>query len=151
MINAFLDEAGTHDGCPVVTVAGFYGNQNQWTIFRRKWRPHSVGFHALACDERFPDLCAAIEASQINGLFVGESCMAAVDSAKKSDSIELHTADFVSHCASSHDKPWLQRLFDANRLKHGHIGERQLQAVAPELTSLVKKAKHQRLKAKRAR
>ena len=43
----------------------------------------------------------------------GEFCIASVTGAKKSDFIELHPGDFVSHCASSYDKPPLQRLFDA--------------------------------------
>lgn len=214
MLNAFLDEAGTHDAGVCVTVAGFYGSDEQWISFRNLWKPLAKGFHALNCEERYADLCAAIQASQIHGIFAtlwkadynalatehmksfmgnpyaicafmcvmsicqeantatsfvleqgqpnlrfvqrilqhmmdsGELCIAAVKTAKKTDFIELHPADFVSHCASSYEKPWLQKLFDAGLLKHGHVGKEQLRNVAPFASVLVKKAKDQRLKAK---
>lgn len=217
-LTAYLDEAGTHAQCPVVTVAGFYGNKEQWTAFRKLWKPHSVDFHAKDCGSRYPSLCAAIEKSEINGIFItlgkrtykamatehmkshlgnpyaicafecvllicrevncptsfvlergqpnfafvdkllldmldaGDNCIASITPAKKTDGfIELHAADFVSYCASSNDKPWLQRLFDAHRLKHGHIREKQLEAIGPELAELIKKARRERLKAKRRR
>jgi hypothetical protein len=169
VLDAFLDEAGTDASSPVVTVAGFYGNKEQWATFRELWKPHSSGFHAKDADRRFPYLCSAIEASRINGIFItlgkriyasfatehmkshmgnayaicafecvlsicremntptsfvlergqpnfgfvqklllemldaGDNCIASVTPAKKADFIELHTADFVSHCASSND------------------------------------------------
>jgi predicted transcriptional regulator len=80
-------------------------------------------------------------------------CVASVTSAKKSDFIELHPADFVSHCASSYleHKPWLERLCAAGRLSHGHIDEQMLKNAAPEVTAIVKKARSQRLRAKRSR
>lgn len=68
--DAFLDEAGTHAGAPVVTVAGFYGNKKQWALFRELWGPSSSDFHAKNSERRFPELCAAIEKSEINGIFV---------------------------------------------------------------------------------
>jgi hypothetical protein len=217
MFDAFLDEAGTNEGCPVVTVAGFYASQDQWAAFRQIWKPHSQGFHALHSDDRFPALCRAITESGVKGLFVtvgkatyrrlatdhmksfmgnayavcafmcamsicrevnaptsfvleqgqpnldfvkrileamidaGDPCVAAVASARKEQFIELHPADFIAHCGSSHDKPWLQKLFDVDCLKHGHIGEKELMKLAPEITAIVKNAKNERLKAKRNR
>jgi hypothetical protein len=215
--DAYLDEAGTDAASSLVTVAGFYGNKEQWLVFRELWKPHSSGFHAKSCDERFPNLCDAIEKSEIDGIFItlekrtykamatehmksrlgnpyalcafqcvltictevkaptafvlehgqpnlpfvrslleymmdsGQFCIAAVTGARKGDFIELHPADFVSHCASSHDTKWLQRLFDSHRLTHGHIGEKQLDGIGPELTALIKRAQRERLKAKKAR
>ena len=79
----------------------------------------------------------------------GEYCLASVASAKKANFIELHAADFVSHCASSHEKPPLQRLFNAGLLKHGHVTEQILRDTGPSVTAIVKKAKYERLMAKR--
>jgi hypothetical protein len=217
VLDAFLDEAGTNKQCPCVTVAGFYGNRDQWKIFRDLWRPRSEGFHALRHEDRFPDLCSAIEASRINGIWVtlwkkdyeqfatehmksfmgnpyaicafmcvmeicgrvklpiaivleqgqpnlpfvrgilesmmdaGELCISSVTPAMKKDFIELHPADFASHCGSTYDKPPLQRLMDAGRLLHGHVTKDMLKDIAPQLTAMVKKARYERLKAKRGR
>lgn len=38
VIRAFLDESGTHDGSPVVTVAGYFARHMTWKIFTRDWR-----------------------------------------------------------------------------------------------------------------
>lgn len=215
--NAFLDEAGTHAGAPVVTVAGFYGNKEQWALFRESWGPFSLDFHAKNSEHRFPELCAAIEKSGINGIFVtigkisyktsatervksrlgntyalcafmcamkicdevqaptsfvfergqpnfsfvqkilldmldaGNTCIASVTPAKKTDFIELHAADFISHCASAYEKPWLQRLFDSHRLKHAHIESQNLQDAGIALDELMKKARWERRKAKESR
>jgi hypothetical protein len=217
VLSAFLDESGTDDKSKIVSVAGFYGNADQWRDFRNQWKPHSDGFHALKCSDRFTSLCAAIEASRIHGIVItlskaryrelatdhmksfmgnpyalcsficamqiceqtnaptsfvfergqpnfdfverilgfmmdsGEFCIAAVAGANKADFIELHPADFASHCASSGDKPPLQRLFDAHLLGHGHIGEQQLKNVAPYATKIVNQAKKERLRAKKNR
>ena len=69
VLTAFLDEAGTHVGCPVVTVAGFYGNKAQWETFRTFWGPHCADFHAKDCEQKYPELFLAIEKSGINGIF----------------------------------------------------------------------------------
>lgn len=78
----------------------------------------------------------------------GDFSITSVTGAKKTDFIELHAADFASHCASTNDKPPLQRLFDARLLKHGHITEQMLKDVGPAATEVVRKARHERLKAK---
>jgi hypothetical protein len=214
--DAFLDEAGTHAGAPVVTMAGFYGSKEQWALFRELWEPFSLDFHAKNSERLFPELCTAIEKSEINGIFVtigkvaykasatervkshlgntyalcaficamkicdevrtpisfvfehgqpnlsfvqkvlldmlnaGNSCIAAVTPAKKTDFIELHAADFISHCASAYEKPWLQRLIDSRRLKHAHIGKQHLEITGVELEELMRKARWERRKAKRA-
>lgn len=51
MIEAYLDESGTHRGAPLVVVAGFIGDRKVWKSFVREWRVHlkNVGisyFHA---------------------------------------------------------------------------------------------------------
>jgi hypothetical protein len=70
VLTAYLDEAGTHAGCPVVTVAGYYGNVEQWQAFRELWKPHSCGFHAKDGDRKYPDIFDAIAKSEINGVFL---------------------------------------------------------------------------------
>ena len=218
VLTAFLDESGTHDKGVCVTVAGFYGNDDQWKMFREFWKPDSDGFHALNSTSRFSKLCEVIEASKIHGIFTtiwkanyrelateqmrssignpyavcaflcamqiceevnnelisivyeqgqpnfefvkrildamsdaGDCSIGSVTSAKKSDYIELHAADFVSHCSSSHEKPPLQRLFDAGLLKHGHVTTQMLTEIGPMLMRIMKRARHERLKAKRQR
>jgi hypothetical protein len=81
----------------------------------------------------------------------GEWCSAAVASAKKSDFIELHAADFLSHIASSHDVAWMQRLFDAGRLMHGHVTEQLLKDTSPQITELINRARRARREAKNTR
>ena len=70
VFSAFLDESGTGDKSPIVTVAGFYGDKEKWATFRELWEPHSFGFHARYSDSCFEKLCSAIEVSTINGIFV---------------------------------------------------------------------------------
>jgi hypothetical protein len=217
VLTAFLDESGTHAGCPVVTVAGFYGNKKHWAAFRKAWGPYSSGFHAKDGDAKYARLFGAIEISGVNGLYItlgkatyrqnstpqmlsragneysmcafqcvlsickavasptafvleqgqpnlefvlktllymldsGDTCISSVTPGQKSDFIELHPADFVSHLASSNDKPWLQKLMDIHRLKHGHIGAKSLADIGPELKAIIAKAKRERIKAKRQR
>ena len=217
MFQAFLDESGTHPETPVLSVGGFYGGPEQWQTFRDLWKPTSQGFHAKDSTRLFPDLCSAIEKSNVNGvlLTIGkrvykayatdhlktalgnpysicaflcaitickrlnsqpvsivleegqpnlsfvtailegmmahekEWSIAAVEIAKKSDFIELHTADFLSHIASSHDLGWMQRLFEADRLEHGHVTEKMLQGASPQVTALFSRARAARKEAKK--
>lgn len=74
--------------------------------------------------------------------------IASVASAKKSDFIELHAADFVAHIASSYDVPWMQQLFDSGRLKHGHLTEQNIVESVPQITEIVRRSKIERKKAK---
>ena len=64
---AYLDESGTHDGSPILTVAAYYGTREQWDAFISKWK-HG---HFHACEARFDklkqDLVDAIDASEIEG------------------------------------------------------------------------------------
>jgi len=69
----------------------------------------------------------------------GDLRVAGVASARKDDFIELHTADFLSHIASTHDVPWLNRLFDAERLAHAHVTEKIIRESCPEITRLFQK------------
>jgi hypothetical protein len=68
VLTAFVDESGTDDRSICVSVAGFYGNREQWQEFRKLWKPYSANFHALNSSDRFPAICDAIESSQIHGL-----------------------------------------------------------------------------------
>jgi hypothetical protein len=69
---AYLDESGTHDGSPILAVAGYFGTQDQWNVFLHKWE--HADFHA--CESRFdeskPELADAIDESGIKG---GEVCI----------------------------------------------------------------------------
>jgi len=214
-LRAFLDESGTHPETPVLSVAGFYGDKEQWDIFRREWLPYSDGFHAKKSDGLFPHLFAAINASKVSGVLVtigkknyyeyanahlktavgnpysicaflcalhicgkvqdqptafvleegqpnlgfvkeilesfmstGRAPISAVASARKADFIELHAADFVSHIASAHEKEWMQKLFDADRLEHGHVTKELLAENSPRVTELFRQARHARNKLK---
>ena len=71
-----------------------------------------------------------------------ERCIGSVAIAKKSEFIELHTADFVSHICSSYDKPWMGVLFELEILEHGHLTKEQLEEASLKVTALfqVKKA-----------
>jgi len=217
VLTAFLDESGTHAGCPAVTVAGFYGNKDQWELFRAVWGPHSFGFHAKDGASKYAELFGAIEASGINGIYFpldkaiyrqnstpqmlsragneysmcafqcvlsickevgvptafvfeqgqpnlnfvletllymldsGGTCISSITPAKKSDFIELHPADFVSHLASSNDNPWLQKLMDIHKLKRGHIKAKTLADIGPELKKMIATAKQKRAQARKRR
>ena len=63
-----MDESGTHPETPVLSVAGFYGDEEQWRAYRSAWTPHADGFHAKKCERLFPQLFAAIETSKVNGI-----------------------------------------------------------------------------------
>jgi hypothetical protein len=78
-----------------------------------------------------------------------KSCVAAVASAKKADFIELHTADFLSHVASSHDVEWLEKLYLQRRLVHREVTEDTLRESAAEITELFRRARYARAQAKR--
>jgi hypothetical protein len=217
---AFLDESGTHPETPVLSVAGFVGEKDQWDVFRQKWSPHAADFHAKRSEHLFPQLFEAISASKVDGVLVtvgkenyrqyanahmktavgnayslcaflcamricddvpikgqptsfvleegqpnlgfvkkilesfmdtGQLSIAAVASAKKSEFIELHAADFVSHIASAYEKEWMQKLLDADRLRHGHVTEELIRENSPRITELFRQAKHARNKAKNTR
>lgn len=70
VLHAFLDESGTSDDTPMLTVAGFYGNEQQWRLFRKLWKPNSSGFHARVSDAMFSHLSSAIISSEIHGIFI---------------------------------------------------------------------------------
>jgi hypothetical protein len=67
---------------------------------------------------------------------IGDLRIAAVDTARKADFIELHTADFLSHVASTDDRHWLHPLFDAGRLAHAHVTEKIIRESCPEITRI---------------
>ena len=77
--------------------------------------------------------------------------ISAVASVKKNDFIELHTADFVSHIASTYDKPWMKILFDFKLLKHAHLTEQNLKYISPLATHTFHTAKTIRKALKKAK
>jgi len=64
---AYLDEGGTHEGAPILAVAGYFGTREQWEIFLGKWKHEH--FHACdsPCDKLKPELADAIDANEIEG------------------------------------------------------------------------------------
>ena len=78
----------------------------------------------------------------------GECWVGSVASAKKSDFIELQTADFVSHICSSYDKPWMGTLFELDILEHAHLTRETLEEASLKVTALfqVKKALRRAMK-----
>jgi len=52
VIKVYMDESGTHDGSPVVTVAAYYAKPKVWRDFTKDWntrkRPIKI-FHAVDC------------------------------------------------------------------------------------------------------
>jgi hypothetical protein len=38
VLKVFIDESGTHDGSPVVTVAAYMARPRQWQLFTKEWR-----------------------------------------------------------------------------------------------------------------
>ena len=75
VLQAFLDESGTHPETPVVGVAGFYGSEQQWDAFKGFWCVAPEDFHAKNSPAMFGDICSAIERSEVNGvlLTIGKS------------------------------------------------------------------------------
>jgi hypothetical protein len=206
VVQAFIDESGTDERSPVLSVAGFSGTLLQWERFLELWAPFSERFHAKDAEWLFKDLCVAIEESDVRGVLVTvekecfraanahfrtvfgnayASCallcathiymladrpvsfvvehgqpnvefvrrtlealmdvenskIAAVTTAKKYEFIQLHTADFVSHIASSYDVVWMRRLFEAGKLEHTHVTEDILRTTSEEVSELFKKAR----------
>jgi hypothetical protein len=37
MVTAYIDESGTHAGCPAMTVAGWLAPVQQWNVFEKEW------------------------------------------------------------------------------------------------------------------
>jgi hypothetical protein len=42
MIRIYMDESGTHDGSPVVTVGAYFGRPKDWARFTKRWT-HALG------------------------------------------------------------------------------------------------------------
>lgn len=68
MLHAYLDESGTHDGAPILCVAGYVGNRRQWGTYEKKWRPEIKDsgitcFHAQnsSCNKLRIPLATAID------------------------------------------------------------------------------------------
>jgi hypothetical protein len=77
VVEAFLDESGTHGNSPVVCVAGYMGEHEEWKRFEECWDPilRSANidcFHAKEprCDPLRPHLVECLKKSKIRGRIV---------------------------------------------------------------------------------
>lgn len=75
MLEAYLDESGTHDGAPVLCVAGYVGKREQWLKYEEEWLPiinesRVSCFHAVEaeCDRLRPSLATAIDKGRFFGV-----------------------------------------------------------------------------------
>ena len=82
-------------------------------------------------------------------LDTGDTCIASVASAKKSEFAELHTADFAAHVASAYKRSWLQTLIDRCQLRHCHHQPETFVEVSAAVRKLISLARKQRFVAKK--
>jgi hypothetical protein len=75
VLEAYLDEAGTHDGAPTLCVAAYVGNRRQWRIYEKTWaspiKDSGINcFHAenSSCDKLRIPLAAAIDKGKMWGV-----------------------------------------------------------------------------------
>lgn len=75
VLEAYLDESGTHDEAPVLCVAGYVGNRRQWGIFEKEFLPQlkrsgQTCFHAedSSCDRLRIPLASAIDKGNFWGV-----------------------------------------------------------------------------------
>jgi hypothetical protein len=104
MIEAYIDESGTHDESPVVSVACYAGTPEQWASFTNEWVPilKKSGlpyFHAKdsACDPLRPHLVKLIQKNELRGI------VCAVDKSiyknHANDQFRTHLGNMYSACA----------------------------------------------------
>src|SRR4051812_39914219 len=69
-LQAYLDESGTHQGAPILSVAGYFGTQDQWNKYLGHW-PYR-DFHACesSYDKLKPQLAHAIQVAGLDGVEV---------------------------------------------------------------------------------
>jgi hypothetical protein len=60
---------------------------------------------------------------------------------RKKISSNFTPPDFVSHIASTYDKPWMKILFDFKLLKHAHPTKQNLKYISPLATHTFHTAK----------
>jgi hypothetical protein len=72
LFEAYLDESGTHEGSPILSVAGYFGTREQWNVFLDRW-PY-IEFHAREkkFDPLKPALADALDAAELTGI---ETCL----------------------------------------------------------------------------
>ncbi len=75
VLEAYLDESGTHDGAPILCVAGYVGKREQWLAYEKEWLPEFKNsglscFHAVdsKCDRLRLPLAAAIDKGKFFGV-----------------------------------------------------------------------------------
>jgi hypothetical protein len=67
--------------------------------------------------------------------------IASVATALKDEFIELHAADFFSHVISTHNSPWIHRFGALDRMLFGHVTSERIEKIAPQIKSLIAKAR----------
>ena len=77
-------------------------------------------------------------------LDTGDTRVASVSSANKNDFVELHTADFASHVASSYKRAWLEKLVERCNLKHCHHKPETFIEVSDVIKRLISRAREAR-------
>ena len=77
VIEAYLDESGTDEVSPVVGVACYAGEHDEWLAFEEAWAPILRGagieyFHAQdqRCDPLWPQMLQTIQSRRIQGLLL---------------------------------------------------------------------------------
>ena len=75
MIEAYIDESGTHHGAPLLAVAAYFAPHGTWERFNRDWdailKQHNIScFHATEseCDVLRPSLAKVIEDCKLRGV-----------------------------------------------------------------------------------
>ena len=213
VMEAFIDESGTHKGLPTVSVAAVVGARWQWRRFLSYWgdryfhakdpkcaplkhglfdatqdselesfvasikpedyhayatahfrsglgNPYAVRAFASAMGvckfcraNNLGKVAFVIESGQPNVEFVRQTLehmqtkerfgITSVAVAKKTDFIQLCTADFVAHSRTS-DEEWYRRLYDSGRLSQDHTPPEKLVRMSRQITEGLKRLKQKR-------
>ncbi len=213
VLEAYLDESGTHRGAALLCVAGYVGNRKEWFAFEKEWqkqlnKANIPCFHAKEpqCATLKLPLASAIEKRNIMGVICGvnptifsnhtsqqfksvmgnayaactfvcalEICkrakemgyksvsftvesgqpnskfverilssmiyyppvdIAGVMTAKKTEFLPLHAADFLSHVYSTHEREWLEYLMRSHKVKQTIIQPDNLKEVSALIRDL---------------
>lgn len=78
MLEAYLDESGTHMGAEMLCVAGYVGSRGEWYKFEKEWQ-NKLDDHEISCFHAKDSKCAplklplasAIERRNLRGIICG--------------------------------------------------------------------------------